>query len=423
VCWGVTMPDKIFVNYRRDDDPGYTQALYQRLEDEFASADLFMDVEGRIKPGDDFVEVLSTQVGACDVMLAVIGPRWSKLLADRVNDPSDFVVLELKTAFAMGKRVIPVLVGGASIPRADELPEAIQPLVRRNAVGLRPERFKADCQGLVTALKEQLAGAEKERAARTEAERAAAEDDRLKREEEEAARIAKAEERARAQRVPGMSPEEVRKAEELANWDFTKDRNRPQELLDHLARFPNGVTTPYARARLEGLIWDGIAFAPTPPTVETLEAFLKEFPDGKNVEEARTLIARLELQAAAAKIADDHRIQETAAWARVAGSTERGPIEAFLSEWPGSHYANAARARIAELEWVPWTRSHSMLFGAAIIFAFVLGVFVVLKRQQVSIVHVYQTAPRMLAGAGKLLERGQHRQSRRRQRTNDRRLQ
>jgi hypothetical protein len=63
------MSGKIFINYRREDDSGYTQALFQELEDEFASADLFMDVEGSIKPGEDFVEVLSAQVGACDVML------------------------------------------------------------------------------------------------------------------------------------------------------------------------------------------------------------------------------------------------------------------------------------------------------------------------------------------------------------------
>jgi clan AA aspartic protease (TIGR02281 family) len=367
------MPGKIFFNYRRDDDPGYTQALYQRLEDEFAPADLFMDVEGSIKPGDDFVEVLGAQVSACDVMLAIIGPRWSELLADRLNDPADFVAIELKTAFAIGKRVIPVLVGGASIPRADELPEAIRPLARRNAVGLRPERFKADCQGLVTALQEQLAGAEKERAARTETERAAAEADRLKREAEEAARIVAAEERARSQRVAGMSPEEVRKAEELANWDFIKERDRPQELQDHLARFPGGVTTRYARARLEELVWDGIAFAPTAPTVETLQAFLNEFPDGKNADEARTLLADLGLKAVEAKLADEQRRQETEAWVRVAASTEFGQIESFLSQWPSSHYANAARARIAELKPTPWTRRHALLLSAAIVVAFLLG--------------------------------------------------
>jgi hypothetical protein len=172
---------KIFVNYRRGDDPGYTQALYQRLEGEFAADALFMDVEGHIKPGDDFAEVLNAQVAAADVLLAVIGPRWGELLLARAGDPDDFVAIEIKAALEQGKRVIPVLVGGAGMPCADMLPEAIRALARRNAVGLRPERFRADCQGLVGSLKVQLAAAEAERAARTEAER-------LKLEAEETAR-------------------------------------------------------------------------------------------------------------------------------------------------------------------------------------------------------------------------------------------
>ena len=154
------MAGKIFINYRRNDDPGFTQALYQRLEDDFASEDLFMDVEGQIKPGDDFVEVLSGRVSAADVMLVVIGPRWADLFAAYQGGRDDFVAIEIKAALDQGKRVIPVLVRGAELPRADALPEGIRSLVRRNTVGLRPERFRSDCQGLVTALKESLAGAE-----------------------------------------------------------------------------------------------------------------------------------------------------------------------------------------------------------------------------------------------------------------------
>jgi TPR repeat protein len=172
------MPGKIFINYRRGDDPGYTQALYQRLEDEFASGDLFMDVE-YIKPGDNFVDVISDQVAAADVVLVVIGPRWSDLLAARIGDGNDFVVIEIKAALDQGKRVIPVLVGGASMPRSESVPESIRTLALRQAVGLRPERFKADCQGLVTALKESLPAAVQERAARTETERKVAEEARL----------------------------------------------------------------------------------------------------------------------------------------------------------------------------------------------------------------------------------------------------
>jgi tetratricopeptide (TPR) repeat protein len=158
------MAGQIFISYRRDDDPGFAQLLHTCLAEQFPAADLFMDIEGHIKPGDDFVEVINDQVATADVLLAVIGPHWSELLMARSNDPADFVVVEIKAALENKKRVIPVLVGGASMPRADSLPKAIRPLARRNAVGLRPERFRADCDGLIVALKEQLAAVELARA-------------------------------------------------------------------------------------------------------------------------------------------------------------------------------------------------------------------------------------------------------------------
>jgi hypothetical protein len=151
------MAGKIFINYRRGDDAGFTQALYLRLKDEFAADDLFMDVEGHIKPGDDFVEVLNEQVAKSDVLLAVIGPRWAELLTARQGDPDDFVAIEIKAALEQGKCVIPVLVGEARMPRANDLPEPIRPLVRRNAVSVRLERFNTDCQGLVAALNASIA--------------------------------------------------------------------------------------------------------------------------------------------------------------------------------------------------------------------------------------------------------------------------
>ena len=212
-------------------------------------------------------------------------------MAARAGAKDDFVAIEIKAGLDKGKRVIPVLVGGASMPRADLLPEPIQALARRNAVGLRPERFKADCQGLMTALREQLTAAAGERAARTDAERAAAEAERKRREGEDAARIAAAEERARAQTVAGLSSEEIRKAEELANWDFIKDRGQPQGLRDHLARFPAGVTAPYAQTKLEGLVWAGLGLS---PGITALQAFVDEFPKGVHAEPAKARCRRLQ---------------------------------------------------------------------------------------------------------------------------------
>jgi hypothetical protein len=125
------MPGKIFINNRRGDDPAFTLALYLRLKQEFPPGDLFMDVEGQIKPGDDFVAVLNSQVAGCDVLLAVIGPRWADEMARRAGDPDDFVAIGSKAALDRSKRVIPVLVNDAAMPRADSLPGSIQPARKR----------------------------------------------------------------------------------------------------------------------------------------------------------------------------------------------------------------------------------------------------------------------------------------------------
>ena len=69
------MTGNIFINYRRGDDPGFTQALYSRLEQAFPPERLFMDVDN-IAPGLDFVQVLNEQVARCDVLIAVIGKNW-----------------------------------------------------------------------------------------------------------------------------------------------------------------------------------------------------------------------------------------------------------------------------------------------------------------------------------------------------------
>lgn len=148
------MSSKIFVNYRRGDAPDSTGRLYDRLEQEFSAKSVFMDVEGHIKPGDDFIDVIREQVKACNILLAVIGPRWMELLEQRKEASDDFVVLEIQTALESGKRVIPVLVQGAEMPRADALPSAIRNLTRKNAVTLRHDRFKVDCQGLIDAIKD-----------------------------------------------------------------------------------------------------------------------------------------------------------------------------------------------------------------------------------------------------------------------------
>jgi formylglycine-generating enzyme required for sulfatase activity len=153
------MAGKIFINYRRGDDPGNTGRIFDRLREAFEPEQLFMDVDS-IAPGLDFVRALEQQVGQCDALLAVIGPRWLEATDQqgnrRLDDANDFVRLEIESALKQGKLVIPVLVGEARMPRPDELPEAIRPLARHNAVRLTHERFRADAQGLVKSLQQAL---------------------------------------------------------------------------------------------------------------------------------------------------------------------------------------------------------------------------------------------------------------------------
>jgi hypothetical protein len=149
------MSGKIFINYRRGDEPGFTQALLGRLEQAFPAERLFIDVDN-IPPGEDFVRMLESQVAQCDAMLTVIGNNWLDAADERggrrLDDPNDFVRIEIESALKQGKRVIPVLVHQARMPHPDELPEAIRPLSQRNAVRLTHERFRSDVQGLIKAL-------------------------------------------------------------------------------------------------------------------------------------------------------------------------------------------------------------------------------------------------------------------------------
>jgi formylglycine-generating enzyme required for sulfatase activity len=153
------MAGNIFINYRRDDSISTAGRLHDRLAQAFGRKNLFMDVD-HIPAGVDFVDYLPSQVAACDVFLAVIGPNWLDAKDDegrrRLDNPDDFVAIEIAAALARNIRVIPVLVDGARIPKIDKLPESIKPLVRRNAVEVRNTNFGRDAEALVDKVREAL---------------------------------------------------------------------------------------------------------------------------------------------------------------------------------------------------------------------------------------------------------------------------
>lgn len=147
---------KIFISYRRSESSKDARAVYERLCRDFGEQKVFIDLEG-IAPGDDFVELLEHHLEGCEVLVAVIGPGWASARNEqgalRLFEPDDFVRTELRTALGRGIKVFPVLVDGAPPLRAEQLPDDLQALVRRQAIALDYRRFNADVKQLVRAIR------------------------------------------------------------------------------------------------------------------------------------------------------------------------------------------------------------------------------------------------------------------------------
>jgi hypothetical protein len=151
-------PGRIFISYRRQETAWPAGRLYDVLVEHFPAKQVFKDVDD-IEPGEDFVERITAAVASCDVLLALIGPQWLTMIDEnghrRLDNPEDFVRLEIEAALTRKIRVIPILVDEARMPRVNEMPPALAPLVRRNAVEINPLTF--DTRRLVTAVQKTLA--------------------------------------------------------------------------------------------------------------------------------------------------------------------------------------------------------------------------------------------------------------------------
>jgi tetratricopeptide (TPR) repeat protein len=152
-----SLPGGIFLSYRHQETAWPARQLYGVLVEHFRAEQVFKDVDN-INPGDDFVERITAAVGTCDVLLALIGPQWltitNKKGQRRLDDPEDYVRLEIETALTRKIRVIPILVDEAKMPGAEELPPTLAPLVRRNAVEINPLTF--DTKRLIATVTETL---------------------------------------------------------------------------------------------------------------------------------------------------------------------------------------------------------------------------------------------------------------------------
>lgn len=151
----------IFISYRREESAGHAGRIYDRLRDKFGKGRVFMDVSA-IEPGVDFVEAIDRAVGSCAVLLVVIGRRWLECANPagrrRLDDPKDFIRLEVGTALRRTIRVIPVLVQDAQMPGEEDLPEEMKLLARRNAIEINDNHWDSDLTQLVETLERVMAG-------------------------------------------------------------------------------------------------------------------------------------------------------------------------------------------------------------------------------------------------------------------------
>jgi len=154
------MIGKVFISYRRDDSAGYAGRVHDRLEREFGSGLLFMDVDS-ISLGANFVKVIRNEVAKCHVLLAVIGPNWLNATDEnggrRLDNPHDFVRVEIAAALQREIPVIPILLDGARIPKSSELPEDLLDLTMHNGLEVRHASFHGDTNRLVKQLNEPAA--------------------------------------------------------------------------------------------------------------------------------------------------------------------------------------------------------------------------------------------------------------------------
>jgi hypothetical protein len=145
----------VFISYRRSDSADITGRIYDRLAQRFGDEHVYKDVD-TIPLGVDYRKHLDGLVSKCDALVAVIGREWLTtpgVDARRLSDPRDLVRIEIAAALARGIPVVPVLVGGASIPDERELPEDLRDLSYRNGIQVRPDPdFHKDLDRLIAGL-------------------------------------------------------------------------------------------------------------------------------------------------------------------------------------------------------------------------------------------------------------------------------
>jgi hypothetical protein len=145
----------VFISYRRENAAGEARALFNDLAERLGEDSVFMDVDS-IALGRDFRSALQQTTASCDLMLVMIGRNWADARDEggrvRLENPADYVRLEVEAGLKRDIVVTPVLVQGAHMPAPEDLPAEIRNLAYRNAFELSHSRWESDVQEMVRRL-------------------------------------------------------------------------------------------------------------------------------------------------------------------------------------------------------------------------------------------------------------------------------
>jgi hypothetical protein len=146
---------KIAISYRRSDTSAMSGRIFDRLAAHYGRHSVFMDIDN-IPIGIDFRDHISETLRRTDVLLAVIGAKWTGMNDDgepRIYEENDPVRVEIETALAQGSPIIPVLVDGAKMPEAAELPQSFGTFAFLNAADVATGRdFDSQIERLIAAI-------------------------------------------------------------------------------------------------------------------------------------------------------------------------------------------------------------------------------------------------------------------------------
>lgn len=150
---------KIFISYRRADNPDFVERIRDWFAWKYGRDSVFMDFDA-IPPFTLFADYIREKVRECDLLVAVIGPEWMRLMQERLHqhDDEDYVRLEIRLAIEEQKPIAPICIKKAAEPRKKELPPELRPMLDYNLAYLDSGRhFLDNIEMILEAVETQLA--------------------------------------------------------------------------------------------------------------------------------------------------------------------------------------------------------------------------------------------------------------------------